>query len=80
MSYPYPQDRRRDIREKGEQPYKDARETLTEQESRLQAEAEEYGEAHFRPDDKPSLEDLETAAEASMREVNADRERAAGGE
>ena len=79
MSYPYPQDRHRDRREKGEQPYKDAREAMTEQESRLQAEAEEFGETHSRPGEAPSIEDLEAAAEASMREVNADRERASGG-
>lgn len=79
MSFPYPQDRRRESREKGEQPYTDAREALAEQEARLRAEAEEFGETHPRPGDEPAIEDLEAAAEASMREVNADRERTRGG-
>ena len=33
MSYPYPQDRHRDRKEKGEQPYKDAREAMSQNEA-----------------------------------------------
>lgn len=39
MSYPYPQDRHRDRREKGEQPYKDAAETFGQKEAKLDREA-----------------------------------------
>lgn len=35
MSYPYPQDRHRDRKEKGEQPYKDARESMAMAEAEL---------------------------------------------
>jgi hypothetical protein len=45
MSYPYPEDRTRQKRTKGEQPYKDAREKLNTEQVELQDEAEEYGEA-----------------------------------
>jgi hypothetical protein len=41
MSYPYPQDRHRDRKEKGEQPYKDARETLAENEAQLRNPTED---------------------------------------
>jgi len=46
MSYPYPQDRHRDRKEKGEQPYQDAKEAMAQQEARIQSEAEAFGEAH----------------------------------
>lgn len=39
MSYPYPQDRHRDRKEKGEQPYKDAREAMNETEAELDRQA-----------------------------------------
>lgn len=39
MSMPYPQDRHRERKEKGEQPYKDAREALSESEAELNREA-----------------------------------------
>jgi hypothetical protein len=41
VSYPYQQDRLRDRKEKGEHPYKDAKEAMTQLDARLQAEAEE---------------------------------------
>jgi hypothetical protein len=44
MSYPYPQDRSRDRKEKGEQPYKDAKEAMSQERAQLQEEAEEVGE------------------------------------
>jgi hypothetical protein len=75
MSYPYPQDRHRDRREKGEQPYKDAREAMSEQEAQIQAEAEAFGESRPRPGDEGYIEDLETAAEERFKEINASRER-----
>ncbi len=45
MSYPYPEDRTREKRTKGQQPYNDARERLAESEVELETEAEAYGEA-----------------------------------
>jgi hypothetical protein len=44
MSYPYPENRTRQKRTKGEQPYKDARESLNIKEAKLQDNAEEFGE------------------------------------
>jgi hypothetical protein len=74
MSYPYPQDRRREQREKGEQPYKDAREVMAEQEADLKAEAEEYGEARAAEGDEERMHRLKAEAEESMREVGVDRQ------
>ena len=42
MSYPYPQDRHRDRKEKGDQPYKDAKEAMTQQEATEQVESQEH--------------------------------------
>jgi hypothetical protein len=74
VSYPYPQDRNRERREKGEQPYKDAREAMTEKEATIQAEAEAYGEIHQRRAEEERAEHLEDVATASMRKVGAERE------
>lgn len=76
MSYPYPQDRHRDRKEKGEQPYKDAREAMSQNEAGIQAEAEAFGEEHLRLTDEERLEHLESEAPALLRKVGADRERA----
>ncbi|MCC7023150.1 MAG: hypothetical protein IT338_09990 [Thermomicrobiales bacterium] len=74
MSYPYPEDRTREKRNKGEQPYKDAREEMRESEAALQTEAEAYGEAHQRDlTDEELRERLEAEATASMREVGRER-------
>jgi hypothetical protein len=75
MSYPYPQDRHRDRKEKGEQPYKDAREAMSQNEAGIQAEAEAFGEEHLRQTDEERMEQLESEAPARLREVGADRER-----
>lgn len=69
MSYPYPQDRHRDRKEKGEQPYKDAREAMTQQQAELQGEAEGYGEAHLRETDEERVARLEEAAADRLNEV-----------
>ena len=58
MSYPYPQDRHRDRKEKGEQPYKDAREAMSQTEADIQAEAEAFGEANPRQTDEERMEQL----------------------
>ena len=44
MSYPYPQDRHRDRKEKGDQPYKDAKEAMAQQEAAETVEAQEDGQ------------------------------------
>jgi hypothetical protein len=75
MSYPYPQDRHRDRKEKGEQPYKDAREAMSQNEAQIHAEAEAFGEEHLRQTDEERMEQLEAEAPARLREVGADRER-----
>ena len=75
MSYPYPQDRHRDRKEKGEQPYKDAREAMSQNEAGIQAEAEAFGEEHLRKTDEERLAQLESEAPDLLREVGADRER-----
>lgn len=73
MSYPYPEDRTREKRDKGEQPYKDAREEMRESEAALQTEAEAYGEARRDLTDEEQRERLEAEAAASMHEVGRER-------
>ena len=70
MSYPYPQDRHLDRKEKGDQPYKDAKEAMTQTGARLQAEAEAFGEA--RRDETEEERNARVAAEAAedLRRVN----------
>jgi hypothetical protein len=75
MSYPYPQDRHLDRKEKGDQPYKDAREAMSQNEAHIQAEAEAFGEEHLRPTDEERLEQLESEAPALLRKVGASREK-----
>ena len=75
MSYPYPQDRHLDRKEKGEQPYKDAREAMSQNEASIQAEEEAFGEEHLHQTDEERMEQLQSEAQARLREVGADRER-----
>jgi hypothetical protein len=75
MSYPYPQDRHRDRKEKGDQPYKDAREAMNQNEANIQAEAEAFGEEHLRQTDEERMEQLESEAPDLLRNVGASRER-----
>jgi hypothetical protein len=75
MSYPYPQDRHRDRKEKGDQPYKDAREAMAQNEAGIQAEAEAFGEEHLRQTDEERIEQLESEAPALLGKVGASRER-----
>ena len=64
MSYPYPQDRTRKKREKGQEPYLDAREALTRSEHDLETEAIAYGDAHQEEDS----EERRTRLEAEMKQ------------
>lgn len=63
MSYPYPQDRHLDRKEKGEQPYKDAKETLAQQ------EAAQPVEAHERGQEAPRLTSLSQGGEEIPQDV-----------
>jgi hypothetical protein len=74
MSYPYPQDRHLDRKEKGDQPYKDAREAMSQNEAQIQAEAEAFGEQNLRPTDEERMEQLESEAPALLRQVGVNRE------
>jgi hypothetical protein len=79
MSYPYPQDRHRDRREKGEQPYKDSRQEMAETHAKLQAEAEAFGEAELQSQAQESEaereEQLEGEAPDLLRRVQPDGHR-----
>jgi hypothetical protein len=72
MSYPYPQDRNRDRREKGEQPYADARREMTESEARLQTDAEAFGEAHQERTAEERAEDLQAEAADLLKRIHDD--------
>lgn len=69
MSYPYPQDRHRDRKEKGNQPYQDAKEAMAQTEARIQGEAEAFGETHRDETDEERAARLAAEAEDSLREV-----------
>ena len=74
MSYPYPQDRHLDRKEKGDQPYKDAREAMSQNEAHIQAEAEAFGEEHLRQTDEERMQQLESEAPDLLRKVGSSRE------
>jgi hypothetical protein len=78
MSYPYPQDRSRDRQEKGEHPYKDAREAMNQSEAELKTEAEAYGEEHLRLSDAERTEQFEAEVRQRLAEVGDERREAAG--
>lgn len=74
MSLPYPHDRARARQDKGEQPYKDAREAMTRKDARIQADAEAFGEATLRETDAERVARLEMEAEDRLRDVESHRE------
>ena len=74
MSLPYPHDRARARQDKGEQPYKDAREAMTRKDASIQAEAEAFGEATLRETDAERVARLEADAEDRLRDVGSHRE------
>ena len=69
MSYPYPQDRHRDRKEKGEQPYKDAKEAMSQKSAELQTEAEAFGEARLAGTEEERRVALETEMKERLEEV-----------
>jgi hypothetical protein len=74
MSLPYPHDRARSRQDRGEQPYKDAREAKAEKDALLQGEAEAYGAANLRETDDERRARMEAEAEVRLREVATDEE------
>ncbi|HEV2108310.1 MAG TPA: hypothetical protein VGR16_08615 [Thermomicrobiales bacterium] len=80
MSYPYPQNRHLERKEKGDQPYQDAKEAVSQKDAQLQAEAEAHGEAK-RDEERDLLEPSEETLrrlEQTGAEVS-ERSEAAGG-
>jgi hypothetical protein len=69
MSYPYPQDRHLDRKEKGEQPYKDAKEAMSQTGAQIQSEAEAFGEAHRDETDEERTQRRITEAEDALASV-----------
>jgi hypothetical protein len=63
MSMPYPQDRHRDRKEKGDQPYKDAKETFTETEAQLRDKApgQEDPDALLSQEERTALQEQQAA-------------------
>ena len=70
MSYPYPQDRHLDRKEKGEQPYKDAKEAMSQTNAQIQTEAEAFGEAHRDESEEERARRLNAEAEQEFQAVN----------
>lgn len=70
MSFPYPQDRARERREKGEQPYQDAKEAMAQGAAQIQTEAEAAGEARRGETDAELAARLAADAEDRLAEVN----------
>jgi hypothetical protein len=59
VSYPYPQDRHRDRKEEGQEPYAGDKARFAQARSQQEAAAEAWGEEHLKADDADdvSLED-----------------------
>ncbi|MGH2531313.1 MAG: hypothetical protein ACRDJW_03300 [Thermomicrobiales bacterium] len=69
MSYPYPQNRRREQREKGDQPYADAKEAMAQQDAELQAQAERLGEDQSAETDEERHDRFEVEAKEHLQDV-----------
>ena len=70
MSYPYPQDRHLDRKEKGDQPYQDAKEAMSQTQASIQGEAEAFGEAHRDETDQERKARLAADEQERLRRVN----------
>jgi hypothetical protein len=66
MSYPYPKDRSREKRTKGDQPYEDDREAYAEKEARLERMAPMV---HNRPDHHTTDEEQDQDAEERFEQI-----------
>ena len=71
MSYPYPQDRHRDRKEKGDQPYKDATEALTQKE----AELEDQASVPHDEREGETIDEKERAAEERFEDIGEETSR-----
>ncbi len=67
MSFPYPQDRNRDRREKGEIEYVEARQAMAGAEEAQETAAEYAGEQRER--DEPTVVGIEENLEEAAREI-----------
>ena len=70
MSYPYPQDRHLDRKEKGNQPYQDSKKAMAKTQASIQGEAEAFGEAHRDETDQERKARLAADAQERLRRVN----------
>ena len=66
-SYPYPQDRSRDRKAKGDQPYKDDREALAQKDGELHDQVAAQNEPDFGPS---STEEVSAEIADRLRRVN----------
>ncbi len=64
-----PHDRARERQDRGEQPFKDARESMTESQAELQRDAEAFGEENLRESDEEREERLKREAQEQLREA-----------
>lgn len=69
MSLPYPHDRARARQDDGQQPYKDAREAISEKESKLQAQARENGDGNVQESETERLAHMERDAVERLTKV-----------
>jgi hypothetical protein len=74
MSYPYPQDRHRDRKEKGDQPYEDAREAYAETEAQIEHSAPAGSDRGASRTDEDQAPDAEERFEQVGDEVARERE------
>lgn len=75
MSRPDPRVRTRDRIDKGEQPYKDAKEALAKTEADVQAEAEAFGEEQRDLTEEERIARLEEDLGETLRKSNKELER-----
>lgn len=72
MSYPYPQDRHRDRKEKGEQPYKDAKEAMAQERAEIDAQAPLGNAQAQTPEDREA--EMQDRLTEVTREIREDRD------
>lgn len=75
MSYPYPQNRHKDRRDKGDQPYKDAKESMRENEAELQENTDQNPDLGSGLSDEEQTALQEEAAEQRLAEVGKEEDR-----
>ena len=78
MSYPYPQDRARDKRTKGDEPYEDAREAFGENEAEIRRTAPQGREQRPERTDEEQAHDAEERFEKIGEDVGGERAKDGG--